>query len=362
MLSSIYGFYQRHKRKILFTGVIAGGTYAAVRYASWKFDEWRNSKIDDISNESKRQFHFENNQRTCTMTYLQFLPNVRNVIIEKIDIESLLELLKSKPSNKLEIWERLKVSSIIQITCSVIVNVLLLVFLKVELNIMGGYLFVKLINNNGDEVKLVDDLQVKYLNNVRYLIETGLAELIDDCTAVVEELMKDIPLNEKLSHDKLNEIISDVISKVKCIRVTEDSTKHPFCKYFTNPHWTIDSFDNNSEYMTMTSQTVDVLQGIDCCHVIDKTLDSGKDQLMQQLKTSFIGTDMLEIQSVAQCTSTNLYKQVDIPLAKVIPLLNHEIHEIYKDGANDFLDIIYAHPLLREFSENIYEAFSKEYS
>ena len=66
--------------------------------------------------------------------------------------------------------------------------------------------------------------------------------------------------------------------------------------------------------------------------------------------------------SVTAAASTSFYKKIDLPLAKIIPLLNRQIHEIFKSNCNDFQDALFSQNLLREFSGNIYEAFSKDYS
>ena len=194
MFKWTYDFYKRHRRKIFITGIIAGGTYAAAKYISWKISEWGELKAIEFSSEAKKQFHFESNQRTCTMTFISFLPNIRDVIVDKLNTEKLLEVLKMKPANKLEIWEELKVLSLSRVVCSILSNVALLVFLKVELNIIGGYMFVhssQQLDKMDSDVEL-SDVQVMYLNNVRYFIENQLPSLVDDIASLVKGMLKSV--------------------------------------------------------------------------------------------------------------------------------------------------------------------------
>ena len=183
MFSSIYNFYKRHRKKILFTGLLVGGTYAVSKFVSWKFDEWTELRLKEMEQEAKKQYLFESNQRTCTTTYLSFLPDVQEVITSKTNLQEFLEVLKLNPANKIEIWENIKVLSMAQMIASVLSNVLLLVLLKVQLNIIGGYMFVTLMY---DKEMDVSDIQKRYLNNVKVFIETRLSLLVDDVVFCVK--------------------------------------------------------------------------------------------------------------------------------------------------------------------------------
>ena len=65
--------------------------------------------------------------------------------------------------------------------------------------------------------------------------------------------------------------------------------------------------------------------------------------------------------SLENCVKSSFYKQIELPLAKVIPLLTSQLDEIFRADSNGMLDVLFAQPHLREFSHNIYEAFSEKY-
>ncbi|XP_057317184.1 peroxisomal biogenesis factor 3-like [Hydractinia symbiolongicarpus] len=351
-------FYKRHRKKILVTGVLAGGTYALAKIISWKLNEWQQAKLLEYSIQTKKQFHFESTQRTCTMTFMSFLPNLRNTIAEHLNTEELLEKLKSKPANKLEIWEQLKILSMSRFLCSVISNVMLLVLLRIELNVIGGYMLIASLKDDSmGVISEMNDVQLQYLNNVRYFLEKELPKLIVDCKEAVAEVLGEVSLKEKISFSTLNQYIYDIIEQIKSKYSEERNEKHALTTYMADPAWT--ELDVSDTYSKMTSETVDVLESADCAKVIEQCIHIGVEKVLKVLKGSFCGCEDPEaIVSVESCIKTDFFKPIDLPLAKIIPLLNGQFHDIYKAGSNPFLDALFAESTLREFTENTYEGFS----
>jgi len=359
MFNYLKGFYQRHKKKIITTGVLAVGTYAISKYVQWKYEEWEKEKVKEFTSFTKKQYHFESNQRTCTMTFFSFLPEMRNTIAEHLDTETLLEALRSKPSNKLEIWEQLKILSITRVICSVICSVTLLVILKVQLNVVGGYIFVQ--TSKKDESTLSSEMsetQLNYMNNVRHFVLQCIPNLIQDCLKLVQAKFQDLSLKEKLSHQRLRELLDEVMSELKGDATKE---KHHLSKY------TIDeNFPKNEQtdemYKKMTTETISLFESKDCSMVLNQCLDSSFDYVMDSLSDHFLGNEDPEaVVSLENCVKFSFYKQIELPIAKIIPLLNRQLDEIFRADSNGMLDVLFSQPHLRDFSSNIYEAFSKKY-
>ena len=383
MFVSIRDFYRRHRRKLWMSGVVIGGVYAAGKYISYKVDEWQTVKLQELQSSAKQEFHFESNQKVCTETFISFLPNIRNVIMERLDAEQLLEILKMKPENKLEIWDQLKIFSFTRLLCAVIVNVILLVTLKVKMNVIGAYVFTTVTsrpsnlhtsdspntttgNHNmtsGDSSKVDDmsELQLRYLNNVRYLVEEKLPSLIDDCRDVVEQCLSKITLKDKLSHDTLKEICKEAVTKLKAKHTSLCNNKHEFCTYMVDPAWT-ESEENNDIYSRIISETVNILEGIDCSLVIDTCLDFGLDQVLDEFKEKFVTYEKPQTTVTLETCLKEDFKSTELPVPKIIPILNNQIHEIFKAGANGFLDVLFSQDLVRQLSRNVYDSISKEYA
>ena len=182
------------------TGALVGGTYLVGKVVKWKLDEWREREAEELVNQSRKQYHFECNQRTCCMTFMSFLPTLRDNIVKKLNVESLTEELKSNPSNKLEIWETLKMLICTRTIASVISVCILHVYLKVQMNVIGGYMFLDYVVESNEHLAMIaeavgedssistcykpkkssHEIQKQYLNNVRYLLEKGIYLLIDN--------------------------------------------------------------------------------------------------------------------------------------------------------------------------------------
>ena len=190
MFNYFRGFYQRHKKKIYATGLVAVGTYAFSKYAQWKYQEWEDERVKEFTKLAKKKYHFESNQKTCTVTFFSFMADTRNTIAEKLNIDSLLGVLKLQPANKLEIWEQLKVLSVCQIVCSVVCNVLLLVLLKVQLNLVGGYIFVRSTAEDRAIDKCdMNESQHEYMNNIKYFVEHMIPRIIDDTLRITQGML-----------------------------------------------------------------------------------------------------------------------------------------------------------------------------
>ena len=189
MFTSIRDFVRKHRKKMVYTGIVVAGTYAIGKYLTMKYEDWEEKKATEFALIHKKQYHFESNQRTCTITFLSFLPEIRNTIALRLNTETLLDVLKLKPSNKLEIWEQLKILSMCQMICSVTSNVITLVLLKVHLNIIAGYMFLSIQdadNSSQHPTEKMNNTQLRFMANIRYFIEQQLSTLIDDCMKIAQ--------------------------------------------------------------------------------------------------------------------------------------------------------------------------------
>uniref|UniRef100_A0A3Q2PCX3 Peroxisomal biogenesis factor 3 n=1 Tax=Fundulus heteroclitus TaxID=8078 RepID=A0A3Q2PCX3_FUNHE len=176
MFSSVWNFIKRHKKKIIFTGALVGGVYFLGKYAQKKIREIQEKEATEYIAQARRQFHFESNQRTCNMTVLSMLPPLREAIITQLNSESLTTLLKTKPANKLEIWEDLKIISFTRTIVAVYSTCMLVVLLRVQLNIIGGYLYLDNSLAKSVTAPLTPpDVQQQYLSSIQHLLGDGSA-------------------------------------------------------------------------------------------------------------------------------------------------------------------------------------------
>ncbi|MED6291544.1 peroxin [Characodon lateralis] len=216
MFSSFWNFIKRHKKKILFTGAVVGGVYFLGKYAQKRIKEIQEKEATEYIAQARRQFHFESNQRTCNMTVLSMLPPLREAIVTQLNSESLTALLKAKPANKLEIWEDLKIISFTRTIVAVYSTCLLVVLLRVQLNIIGGYLYLD--NSVGKSVTTPltpPDVQQQYLSSIQHLLGDGLTELITRVKTAVQSSLGGVSLKQSLSLLELEQQLSWIRAEVE---------------------------------------------------------------------------------------------------------------------------------------------------
>uniref|UniRef100_A0A1A8LAS2 Peroxisomal biogenesis factor 3 n=1 Tax=Nothobranchius pienaari TaxID=704102 RepID=A0A1A8LAS2_9TELE len=169
MFSSVWNFIKRHKKKFIFTGAVVGGVYIFGRYAQKKIRDIQEKEATEYIAQARRQFHFESNQRTCNMTVLSMLPPLREAVVAQLNSETLTTLLKTKPANKLEIWEDLKIISFTRTIVAVYSTCMLVVLLRVQLNIVGGYLY---LDNSACGLTENDVMTIRLLNETRDVLDS----------------------------------------------------------------------------------------------------------------------------------------------------------------------------------------------
>lgn len=236
MWESIKAFFRRHRRKLFITGAIVGGVYLLGRYARWRLAEWQREREMEYVEQARKQHHFESNLRTCTVTFFSLVPSLRDALMEKLDCEAITAKLREKPANKLELWEQLKILSFTRTLSSIYSSCLLFVFLRVQLNIVGGYLYLDSLIltgevSNGKKVHIAEGLQKRYLALVRYLLGDGLDFLVEEIRRSVEgnDLRQK---NEKLSEIRFVRLILPNINIIAMREVKHPSLPPPPARYF----------------------------------------------------------------------------------------------------------------------------------
>ena len=196
MFSSLRGFFDRHRRKIVITGALLGGAYALGKLAQWKLGDWYETQQVEFLAQSKKQLHFDGNQKTCNITFYSLLPGLKDAIFDLVDSEKITEKLKNQPSDKLLLWEQLKILSFTRTVTAIYASSLLAVFLRVQLNLLGGYMYLDVdgvsqettavISEEWQAVHMSDPIQKKYLGIIRFFLETGVKDLVEIIQHVVE--------------------------------------------------------------------------------------------------------------------------------------------------------------------------------
>ncbi|XP_029452377.1 peroxisomal biogenesis factor 3 [Rhinatrema bivittatum] len=368
---SAWNFLKRHRRKLLFVGAAAGGVYLLGRYAQKKIREIQEREAAEYIAQARRQYHFESNQRTCNMTVLSMLPALRDALMQQLSSESLTSLLKSRPSNKLEIWEDLKIISFTRSIVAVYSTCMLVVLLRVQLNIIGGYIYLDNASIYMDffftpsqTVLAPPEVQQQYLSSIQHLLGDGLTELITVVKQAVQKILGSVSLKHALSLLELEQTLREVRQVVECSqdpsRTEKVESRSPLCRYMMpdeeNP-LTAQACGLTEKDVTtikLLNETRDMLESPDFSTVLNTCINKGFSRLLDNIAEFFRPTE----QDLIQSNSRNSLSSVGLPLAKIIPIVNGQIHLVCSETSSHFVQDLLMMEQVKVFAANVYEAFS----
>ncbi|XP_034017751.1 peroxisomal biogenesis factor 3 [Thalassophryne amazonica] len=355
MFSSVWSFIKRHRRKIIFGGAVVGGIYILGKYAQKKLREIQEKDATECFTQARRQFHFESNQRTCNMTALSMLPPLKDAIINQLDSESLTALLKTKPANKLEIWEDLKIISFTRTVVAVYSTCMLVVLLRVQLNIIGGYLYLDNSICKNAAVPLVPpDVQQQYLSSIQHLLGDGLTALMSAVKRAVQNSVGGLSLKQPLSLLDLDQHLSWIRAEV------EAGSEHPLSWYMLADDESALAEQAcglaKSDMMTirLLNETRDMLDSPDFSTVLRVCLHRGFARLLDNLAEFF----RLPPGDSTPSAAPDSLSVVSLPLAKIIPIMNGQINAICNDTPSHFVQDLLLNDQVKAFAANVYESFS----
>ncbi|KAM4713143.1 peroxisomal biogenesis factor 3 [Anableps anableps] len=355
MFSSVWNFIKRHKKKFIFTGAVVGGVYFLGKYAQKKVKEIQEKEASEYIAQARRQFHFESNQRTCNMTVLSMLPPLREAIITQLNSESLTALLKTKPANKLEIWEDLKIISFTRTMVAVYSTCMLVVLLRVQLNIIGGYLYLdNSVGKSATSPLTPPDVQQQYLSSIQHLLGDGLTELITRVKAAVQSSLGGVSLKQSLSLLELEQQLSWIRAEM------EVESGRPMSSYMLadNEDVLADQAcgltENDLVTIRLLNETRDMLDSPDLSKVLSTCLNRGFSRLLDNLAEFF----RLPVADSAPNSTPDSLAAVSLPLAKIIPIINGQINCICSDTPSHFVQDLLLNDQVKEFAAIVYETFS----
>uniref|UniRef100_A0A3Q3AV26 Peroxisomal biogenesis factor 3 n=1 Tax=Kryptolebias marmoratus TaxID=37003 RepID=A0A3Q3AV26_KRYMA len=329
----------------LFLDDYVSGAYLLGKYAQKKIKEVQEKEATEYIAQARRQFHFESNQRTCNMTgkSLSFNGSLRRK-------QSLVSSLTGfVPANKLEIWEDLKIISFTRTIVAVYSTCMLVVLLRVQLNIIGGYLYL-----DNSSPLAPPDVQQQYLSSIQHLLGDGLTELITVVKKAVQNSLGGVSLKQSLSLLELEQQLSWIRAEVEAdsdrslswylLADDENALADQACGLTENDVMTI----------RLLNETRDMLDSPDFTTVLNICLNRGFSRLLDNLAEFFRSPPGDSAPSAAP----DSLSVVSLPLAKIVPIINGQINTICSETPSHFVQDLLLNDRVKEFAANVYEAFS----
>ena len=278
MLARLRDFLGRHRRKFVVTGVLIGGTYIALKYAQKKLIEMQERQAREFMEKTRRMQHFESTEKTCNQVIIGMGAEMLQAILKECSTDQLLEQLRENPANKLELWEEMKIVSFTRLTTFIYASSMLVVALRIQLNLLGGYLYCDTVTGLGKEKdakqpKINDDLKQKYLSFIRHFIQDGgLSELVRLIRAKVITVVKQLPLTKRLSLADMEQLFWSLQMAINSDPSTDPCSR--MSKYML-PSQLDDFAQGDPLLQKMYNETLDLLESDDVSNVCSNNICRG---------------------------------------------------------------------------------------
>nr|XP_022318912.1 serine/threonine-protein kinase RIO1-like [Crassostrea virginica] len=319
-----------------------------------------------------RQHHFDSNQRTCNMTVLSMVSNLREIFQQLFDTEAITETLKSNPSNKLELWEELKILSVTRMVCVVYASSMMSLLIRIQLNVIGGYIYLQ--NNNtstqsnertesvsGQPTVIPKPAQEKYLSEIKHFMDKGICQLGELIQSAVKKEISSISLKERLTFHNVESCLQHIRERLESSPEISSlsSPTLQLCPYMFPPENSTQTATKCAEdeiHERLMQETRDILESADFHTVLKTSLDRGFQKLLDFVADAY----KTSLQSTEHNSSHNTeYLQGGIPMAKLIPIFNGSLYKLCSDPPNPLLQELLLLESAKTLAANVYEAFSQ---
>ncbi|XWS50798.1 hypothetical protein CRYUN_Cryun12cG0119600 [Craigia yunnanensis] len=225
--------WTRHRRKVLVTaGVLGSGYFLYKLYDAHKRRlsdlerQLASERENDEFIKAQMQVHFETIQRIADTTTLPHAMHYLSCrIAEGLDLSHLTERLmkgKGQPnslssSEKLELWDRLKILSFTRMAVSIWAVTMLSLYIRVQVNILGRHLYIDIARGLGsshllEDADLIDrDDQQKFLASADFLANYGLPTLLSDMQTAATKVLKAKQLRDFFNTTVLHQTIMQIL-------------------------------------------------------------------------------------------------------------------------------------------------------
>lgn len=255
MLSAMKNFLNRHRRKFLIGGVVVAGGMLTLRYAQRKLIEYQEAKAREFIERTRKTQHFESTERTCNQAIMGLASNLIDQILKTLDADSIVAELRNNPSDKIQMWNKLKVLAITRLCALVYACSMLVITLRVQFNILGGYLYKDAISN--DE-QITAELQQSYVALIQHFLTDGVDSLCNLIQKKVEQILSSYDLSRTLTLAETEQIFCSIQMAVNSD--ANDPSSHLASYVYPSD---LPACTSNPLFEKMYNETVDMLESND---------------------------------------------------------------------------------------------------
>ncbi|KAJ8964101.1 hypothetical protein NQ314_005126 [Rhamnusium bicolor] len=304
VFSKIRGFFSRHRNKFIVGGIIFTGSILLTKYAQQRLKEWQERETREFFDRNRKQNHFESIGRTCNQTILNLSAALVEVIFKTVNTDEIIENLKMNPENKLEMWNNLKISVFCKSGVMIYSTVMLVVTLKIQLSIIGGYLYK-------DPNSVSTEMQEKYLSLCQRFLNLGIPKLSKLMENEVKKTVDSIDLKKQL---KLSDVEAIYWSIQTALATNNENPIDQFRSYIF-----YEDVPNSSDIYNILQVTADFLDSDEVKSLTTHCVNRGFILLGDQIAEFFTQNGLAPPSSMNDFVNPFEVKK---PLAKLLPIIN----------------------------------------
>jgi len=372
-MSNFVTWVKRHRRKFVISGAVLGGLYLVGKVAERQMAKLQEEETRKILEAARKQNHFTSTENTCQRTIAALFPALRQMIADKLDTDSITNILRQKPQteDKVQFWTELKVISVSRCVVLVLSGVYLCVMLRVQLNILAGYLYDQQIsctagtphlNNNTKLHKLSTELQENFLSICNNFVSEGVERLCDQVSSVVSSSLKNLNLQQRLSLTELEALFLDIFKQIQSGESDTCILANPGLYFLPSTDQFITGLTeaDQEDVKRMFAETLDVLESEDTRGLVNQLCRQGLSHIMDNVgeyyNTAGLSHCSSQTKSSLQDSGFVSPATISLPVAKIIPLLSSQV--VVTVGEQDvWLLHLQESPSVKVLGANVYESF-----
>uniref|UniRef100_T1HU64 Peroxisomal biogenesis factor 3 n=2 Tax=Rhodnius prolixus TaxID=13249 RepID=T1HU64_RHOPR len=365
MWSGIKNFVNRHKKKVLVGGMLISGAILASKYTQRKLIEWQEKEAKEFLMKTRKEQHYQSTKRTCNQTICSLAETLRDTVRKIINTDDLLIQIRNGDGNKVLLWEDLKVQVFAQLSSLLYSGLMLVVVLRIQLNVIGGYMFKEKIDSQTYDV-FSSTFQEYYLSLCHYFLNKGIRDICTLMETHARLVVENISLKQKLSLQDVEHIFWAI----------QSSLSNDPCDPLKNlPKYLLPPLFNNAGYRGVDSEkmklivdeTFEILDSEEVKSIADSCIKRAYSNVVDKIASSYYTVPSMTVNSTYFGKSSSLedtnfknITKISIPFARIVPV----IHGLYKEPSEETDEFsTWIHQFLimdniNSLGANLYDAFS----
>lgn len=350
MFTTIKNFFYRHRRKFIIGGVVIGGVIFGSRYAQRRFIEWQEKETKEFLERTRKQQYFESTEKTCNQTIIFLSSTLRENINKQLNCEAIIKKLKEGATNKVELWNELKVLVFIKVSLLIYAGTLLVIALRIQLNIIGGHIYCKTLVPEVDS-KINNNLQEKYLSRCHYFLEKGIIDLCSLIKEKVNLVLKDVTLKQNMTLQNVENIFWTIQSLISC------DSRNPL-KLLPQLIYGPEFSEEDVLIKDMMMDTIDLLQNAEVSDIASSCINQGFSNVIDKISEFFLPDDIVSHPSTSHDNFVRISQpnKVAKPCAKIIPIIN--LYGNPSDSTESWVFPFIYMDKVKSLGANVYESYS----